>query len=115
MMLLHFVSTSDQHIISAAADNYEIIRNETVTTLYKIEHAFRLTDATLPCKEKSNAKYVGKRTVQSRRRSELCFQDRLNATVEFRCLELGAHQRRATRSRTLFQSGRKALALADKN
>jgi hypothetical protein len=58
-MALELVSLSDQDIVSAAFRNYQIIRHQSVATLYEIQNTFGFSDAALAGEEESNAENIG--------------------------------------------------------
>src|SRR5688572_21878894 len=103
-MALQIVTAPDQNIIATLAGDDEIIGNEAMPSLYKVEHALRLADSTFPGEKETNTEYVGERPVKRHGWSELHLQHRLDPAIELGGLEPGAYERDACRRRNLLEA-----------
>jgi hypothetical protein len=92
VMALHLVSTADQHVVAALADDHEIVGHQAVSPLDQIENAFRFTNSAHAREKETHTENVGERAMKRGGGGELHLQDRLDPTVELRGLELGAYQ-----------------------
>src|SRR2546423_3220102 len=68
VMPLHLMTASDEHIVATLAGDDQIVGNEPMAALDKIQHTFRLSDATLAGKEQSDAENIRQRAMEPNRR-----------------------------------------------
>src|SRR5881398_2953006 len=101
---------ADEHIGTTAAGDDEIVRNEPVSPLHEIEHAFGLSNSALANEQQADAEDVGQRSVQVGRWRELFLEPRLDARVELIGLELRPNERDAGGPRELDEIRRRRLA-----
>src|SRR4051812_8442002 len=68
---LHLVAAPDQHVVAAFAGNHQVVRNQAMAPFDKIENAFGLSNPAHAGEEESHSEYIGERSVQRHRGSEL--------------------------------------------
>jgi len=57
-MALELVTFADEDVISAPGRDYEVVRDESMSSLHEIEDAFGLPDSTLSLEQETNTEHV---------------------------------------------------------
>jgi hypothetical protein len=95
VVTLELVAAADQNVVAAPHRDDNVVCDEPVSSLDKVENALRLSDATAPDEKEPDAKYISERSVKRRRRRELALENGFDAAVKLRRLQFGAQQRDA--------------------
>src|SRR5687767_2899524 len=113
VVTLELMCLADQHVISAAGSDHQVVGHESVPALDEVEHTFGFSDSAFSGEEESDAENVGERAVQGGRLRELALENRLDAAVELRCLEVRAQKGNSPAGRCLPHSSGRLLPLGD--
>src|SRR5690606_2178498 len=104
---------TEQYVIAAFRNLYDVVRNQAMPALDQVEHALALADAAATDEQEPDAVDVGHRAVHRRGRGERVVEPGLQPPIELARLELGAQHRYARRIRKLDQDARHLLVLGD--
>src|SRR2546425_7733494 len=113
VMSRQLVPAPDQHVVAAAVDVHDVVRDQAGAPLHQIEHALALAHPRAPEEEQPHSEHVGGPAVHRGAGGERVVEERLQPGVQLRGLELGADHRDALRPGQLEQLGRRLLALRD--